>query len=140
MHTYLIMTINFDANFTLPLLITVQSCVKRISAQTLEVKCKKEKTLWSCGAQPSKKTVWWNCVEEVWGCRNLGSSIQITPFQIWWYRCHTGLSKKSRLMLITSGKLITKTVHGEIKWALTKTNSFTRPFWGSGAARLYLTW
>jgi len=39
-----------------------------------------------------QKMVWWNWVEKVLCCRNLGSPNQITPFQIWW--CHTGPSKE----------------------------------------------
>ena len=57
-----------------------------------------------------QKRVWWNCVQKVWHCRNLGSSNQIA---IWW--CHTGLSKESQLVLITSGKLIAKNWR---KWTL----------------------
>jgi len=53
----------------------------------------------SLAAPDPQKRVWWNCVEKVWHCRNLRSPNQIAPFQIWW--CHTGLSKESRLVLIS---------------------------------------
>ena len=61
----------------------------------------------SRGARPSKKGSG-ETAENVWRCRNLRSSNQIALFQFWW--CHTGLSKGSRLVLITSGKFIAKTV------------------------------
>ena len=56
---------------------------------------------YSLAAPDPKKRVWWNCVQKVWRCRNVGSSNQIAPFQIDYVM---RIFQKIRgLQLITSG-------------------------------------